>query len=138
MKKLCYFVLLSLALMACSKNQDAFLPETPDESNVAEKVTLLFVNVTLNEQERNEGQCSGTCNTHAPVSSAVVSLKSNSSTNGNDTQSSFLTSTSDNGFASFKEIPPVSYTLTVSCEYGSKMVDVTVGDKKTTIVDIGF
>ncbi|MEZ5040917.1 MAG: carboxypeptidase-like regulatory domain-containing protein [Saprospiraceae bacterium] len=137
MKKLCYFVVLSLVLMACSKNQDAFLPQPSEESNITEAITLLFVNVTLNEQEQNQG-CTGTCNTHAPVSRASVAIKSNSSTNGNDAQVSFLTSTGENGFASFKEIPPINYTLTVSCEYGSKTVDVTVGDKKTTIVDIGF
>lgn len=135
MKKLFYFLFLSMLILACSKNQESFQPV--DTTDTAEKVTQLLVNVTVNEENRNQ-DCNGTCNTKAPVARATVVLKANSSNNGNDKQESFVTSTSAGGFASFKEIPALEYSLTVSCEYGENTVNVLVKDKKTTVVDIGY
>lgn len=130
MKKLLYFLFLSLFVMACSKNQESIEPI--DEIDAVEQVTQLLVNVSVNEEEH--GDCNGACNTKAPIANAVVSIQANTAAG----EVSYESLTTASGITIFKDIPANIYNLKVSCNYGDHNVKVNVEEKKRVTIDIGF
>lgn len=135
MKKLFYFVLLSVLFVACAKNQEGIQPI--EEQEAVEQVTQLLVNVSLNEEARNH-DCSGTCNTKAPVAGAIVSLLATTNAADSDEQTSYQATTTAGGYAIFKDIPGQIYNVSVSCEYGDHNAKVNVEEKKIITLDVGF
>lgn len=130
MKKLLYFLFLSFLVMACAKDQESIEPAT--ETEAVEQITQLLVNVSFNEREHHD--CSGSCNTKAPIANAIVSLTANTA----EEDLTFESLTSAGGFAIFRDIPGNIYNLKVSSDYGEKTVKVNVEEKKRVTVDIGF
>ena len=130
MKKLFYFLLLSLFVIACAKDKESIEPTV--ETETIEQVTQLLVNVSFDESQRQD--CNGTCNTKAPVADAVVSLRANTA----EGELTYDALTSAGGFAIFKDIPGNIYNLTVVCDYGEYSEKVSVEEKKRATVDIRF
>ena len=116
--------------MACSKNQESIQPV--DETEAIEQVTQLLVNVSVNEREHHD--CSGTCNTKAPIANAVVTIQAKTA----EGEVSYEALTTAGGFTVFKDIPANIYNLNVSCNYGDRSVKVNVEEKKRVTIDIGF
>jgi|GEM_PF-2530263 len=135
MKKLFYFVLLAVFFVACAKNQESIQPV--EEQAAVEQVTQLLVNVSVNEEARNQ-DCNGTCNTKAPIAGAVVSLLATTNAADSDEKTSYQATTTAGGYAIFKDIPGQIYNVTVSCEYGDHNAKVNVEEKKRITLDVGF
>lgn len=134
MKKLFYFVLLSVLFVACAKNQESIQPV--EEQAAVEQITQLLVNVSVNEEAHNP-DCSGTCNTKAPIAGAVVSLVATTNSADSD-EKTYQAITTAGGYAIFKDIPGQIYNISVSCEYGDHSAKVNVEEKKRITLDIGF
>ncbi len=130
MKKLLYFLFLSLFVMACSKNQESIQPI--DEMEAAEQITQLLVNVSVNEEEHHD--CSGACNTKAPIANAIVTIQAKTA----EGEVSYEALTTAGGFTVFKDIPAHIYNLKVTCDYGDRNLKVNVEEKKRVIIDVGF
>lgn len=130
MKKLLYFLFLSLFVMACSKNQESIQPI--DEIGAVEQVTQLLVNVSVNEEEHND--CNGACNTKAPIANAVVTIQAMTA----EGEVTYEALTTAGGFTVFKDIPAHIYNLKVSCNYGDHNAKVNVEEKKRVVIEVGF
>jgi hypothetical protein len=135
MKKLFYFVFIGVLFVACSKNQEGIQPI--EEPETIEQRTQLLVNVSVNEEERNEG-CSGTCNTKAPIAGAIVSIVATTNTADSDEKTSYQATTTAGGYAIFKDIPGQIYNVSITCEYGDHNAKVNVEEKKRITLDVGF
>ena len=130
MKKLLYFLFLSLFVMACSKNQESIQPI--DEMEAVEQITQLLVNVSVNEEEHHD--CSGTCNTKAPIANAVVTIQAKTA----EGEVTYEALTTAGGYTIFKDIPAHIYNLKVSCNYGDHNAKVNVEENKRVIIEVGF
>ena len=130
MKKLLYFLFLSLFVMACSKNQESIQPV--DEIEAVQQFTQLLVNVSVNEEEHND--CNGACNTKAPIANAVVTIQAKTA----DGEVTYEALTTAGGYTIFKNIPAHIYNLEVSCNYGDHKAKVNVEENQRVIIEVGF
>lgn len=130
MKKLLYFLFLSLFVMACSKNQESIQPA--DEIEAVQQFTQLLVNVSVNEEEHND--CNGACNTKAPIANAVVTIQAKTA----DGEVTYEALTTAGGYTIFKNIPAHIYNLEVSCNYGDHKAKVNVEENQRVIIEVGF
>lgn len=130
MKKLLYFLFLSLFVMACSKNQESIQPI--DEIEAVQEITQLLVNVSVNEKEHHD--CNGNCNTNAPIANAVVTIQAKTA----EGEVTYEALTTAGGYTIFKDIPAHIYNLTVSCDYGDHNAKVNVEENKRVTMNIGF